>query len=463
MPRPTRRDFLKTVSTASAAALALSPSARAADAPTDTPARTRGAKSVVGLRAPKLDVVRVGLVGVGSRGSGTLRELMMLDGCEVRALCDNHPPSLAAGVAAMAKTGKPGPKAFCGSDDAYKNLVESDDLDAVFICTPWRLHTPIATAAMRAGKHAFIEVPAAVTLEECWQLVDTAEATQRHCMMMENVNYGREELMLLNMCRAGVFGELLHGEASYLHDLRAQMKQLDHGTGSWRLREHEIRDGNLYPTHGLGPVSQYMSINRGDRFQRLVSFSSPALGMKDFADGNFPPGHARRTATYKCGDMNTSIVKTARGRTIVVQHDTSNPRPYSRSNMIEGTKGLFYGYPNRIYVEGRSPKSDEWEFDLARWQAEFDHPLWKKVQEVAAKLPKSGTGGHGGMDFVMRWRIVQCLREGLPLDQDVYDAASWSAIAPASEKSVAQGGAPVEIPDFTRGAWEKTPPLGIVA
>jgi predicted dehydrogenase len=463
MPRPTRRDFLKTVSTAGAAALAFSPAARAAEmGGAATPARSRRARSVVGLRAPKLDVVRCGLVGIGERGSGTLRELMMLDGCEVRALCDNYPKSLAAGVDAMAKAGKPAPMTFGDSDEAYLKLVARDDLDAVFICTPWRLHTPIAMAAMRAGKHAFMEVPAAVTLEQCWQLVDTAEETQRHCMMMENVNYGREELMLLRMCREGVFGELLHGEASYLHDLRAQMKQVEHGTGSWRLREHELRDGNLYPTHGLGPVSQYMSINRGDRFSRLVSFSSPALGMRDYAEKNFPPGHPRRTARYICGDINTSIIKTARGRTIMVQHDTSNPHPYSRHNLIQGTRGLFAGYPNRIYLEGVSPKEHTWEEDLAPYYEKYEHPLWAKVRDVTAALPKSARAGHGGMDFVMRWRIMECLREGLPLDQDVYDAAAWSSVGPASEKSVAAGGAPIELPDFTRGAWETTAPLGIV-
>ncbi len=459
----TRRDFVKTVSTAGAAALALNATARAAEAKASSATPARQGKSVVGLRAPKLDVVRWGFIGLGARGGGTLKETMLLEGVEIRALCDNHRPTLDAGLAAVAKAGRPAPAAYGDSDEAYKKMLERDDLDAVFICTPWRLHVPMAVAAMRAGKHAFVEVPAAVTLEECWQLVDTAEATQRHCMMMENVCYGREELMLLNMARAGVFGELLHGEASYLHDLRDQMKQVEHGTGSWRIREHELRNGNLYPTHGLGPVAQYMSVNRGDRFARLTSFSSPARGMVEYAEKNFPPGHPRRTAKYLCGDMNTSIVQTARGRTIVVQHDTMNPHPYSRTNLIQGTHGLFAGYPNRIYLEGRSPKEHEWETDLAKYYAEFEHPLWKKVQDVAAKLPQGGTAGHGGMDFVMRWRIVQCLREGLPLDQDVYDAAAWSAVGPASVESVAQGGAPIELPDFTRGAWETTAPLGIVS
>ena len=462
MSTPSRRQFLKSVSAVGAAALAFGATLARAASPGPAP-RRRGA-SVVGLRAPKLDLVRCGVIGLGARGSGTLRELLLLEGCAVRAVCDNHAPTLQRAMDNIARAGKPAPAAYGESAEAYKKMLARDDLDAVFICTPWREHTPMAVAAMRAGKHAFVEVPAAITVEECWQLVDTAEETQRHCMMMENVCYGREELMVLRMCRQGVFGELLHGEASYLHDLRAQSKQIDHGTGSWRIREHEIRDGNLYSTHGLGPVAQYMSINRGDRFARIVSFSSPSLGLPEYTEKNFPAGHARRTARYVCGDMNTAIIKTARGRTVVLQHSTTLPRPYSRHNLIQGTRGLFSGFPDRVYIEGRSPKEHTWQDtkeDLAKYYAEFDHPLWQKVEAVAQKLGDAARG-HGGMDFVMRWRIIQCLREGLPLDQDVYDAAAWTAVGPLSEQSVAQDGAPMAVPDFTRGAWEKTAPLGIV-
>ncbi|MGH8019405.1 MAG: Gfo/Idh/MocA family oxidoreductase [Opitutaceae bacterium] len=461
IPQSDRRKFLKTVSAAGLAALTLPTvsSVRAAGAS----APRRKGTSVMGLRATPLDVVRCGFIGIGERGMGTLRSMMLFKECEVRALCDNHKPTLASALDLVANAGRPAPAAYGDSDEAWLKMVERDDIDAVFICTPWRLHVPMAVAAMRAGKHAFIEVPAAVTLEECWQLVDAAEETQRHCMMLENVCYGREELMVLRMCREGVFGELVHGEGSYLHDLREQAQQIEHGAGSWRIREHELRDGNLYPTHGLGPVAQYMSINRGDRFSRLVSFSSPSLGLQDYVARNFPPGSPRRKATYICGDMNTAIVKTARGRTIVVQHDTMNARPYSRTNMIQGTRGIFAGYPNRIYIEGRSPEEHQWEMDLAKWFEEFDHPLWTKVTAEVAQRSIKEPLGHGGMDFVMRWRIMQCLREGLPLDQDVYDAAAWSAIGPLTEDSVARDGAPVEAPDFTRGAWKHTAPLGIVS
>ena len=448
MPQSNRRDFLKTVSAAGVAALALGSAARAAESPPAQP-RRKGA-GVVGLRAPALDLVRWGIIGLGERGGPTLRQMLVLEGARVTALCDNYRPALDAGLAVVEKAGAPRPADFGDGDEDFRRLIERNDVDAVMICTPWRLHVPMAVAAMRAGKHAFVEVPAAVTLDECWELVDTAEATQRHCMMMENCCYGRDELMLLRMCREGIFGELLHGEGAYLHDLRAQMKDLARGEGVWRIPEHVGRNGNLYPTHGLGPVAQYLSINRGDRFDRLVSFSSPAAGLADYAANKLPADHPRRTMKFACGDLNTSIVKTARGRTVLVQHDTSK-------------RGLFAGYPSRIYLEGRSAKADEWETDLARYYAEFDHPLWKKVAGVAAKLPPGSAGGHGGMDFVMRWRIMQCLREGLPLDQDVYDAAAWSAIGPLSERSVAQDGASLTVPDFTRGAWQTTAPLGIVS
>ncbi len=236
------------------------------------------------------------------------------------------------------------------------------------------------------------------------------------------------------------------------------MKQIDRGTGSWRTREHELRDANLYPTHGLGPVAQFLGVNRGDRFTRLSSMSSPSLGMPAFAAREFPADHPRRLARYVCGDVNTSLLQTELGRTVLVQHNTMSPRPYSRLNLIQGTKGVFAGFPNRIHVEGRSPEH-KWETDLSKWFAEFDHPLWKKVGEMAAR--KGGGMGHGGMDYVMKWRIVECLRAGLPLDQDVYDAASWSAVAPLSETSVAQRGNAVDFPDFTRGGWKDRPPLEI--
>jgi hypothetical protein len=314
--------------------------------------------------------------------------------------------------------------------------------------------------AMQKGIHAFVEVPAAISVDGCWELVETAEKTKRHCMMMENVNYGREELMVLNMCRLGVFGELLHGEAAYIHDLRAQMHEVERGTGSWRTYHYAKTNGNLYPTHGLGPVAQYMNINRGDRFDFLCSVSSPSRVREIYAREKFPPEHKWNQMKFVCGDISTSIIKTVNGKTIMVQWDEQLPRPYTRHNLIQGTRGIWGGFPNRVVVEGRTPSTHDWtdNADLKPWYDQYEHPLWKRVGEEAVRA-----GGHGGMDFVMLWRIVYCLRNGLPLDQDVYDAAAWSVVTPLSVESNANRGKSVDFPDFTRGKWKRMKPLDIVS
>lgn len=447
-----RRGFLGSMGGA-VAALAAGTRARAQEPAADAAARPR----VAGLVAPRLETVRWGLVGLGERGAMHLEALLRLEGCEVTALCDPWAPAMEKALATVAAAGRARPAAFASGPEDYRRLCDRPDVDAVLLSTPWEQHVTQALAAMRAGKHVFIEVPAAVTLEGCWQLVDAAEATRRHCMMLENVCYGRDELMVLHMCRRGLFGRLTHAEAAYIHDLRSQAKQIAWGTGSWRLRHYEQRNGNVYPTHGLGPVAQYLDVNRGDAFTTLVSMSSPSAGLAEYTAREFPADHPRNRAAYRCGDMNTSLLQTSRGLTVMVQHDVSTPRPYSRHNYVQGTRGAFAGFPGRIAVEGRT-NVHRWDADLATWYAEFDHPLWKKVGAVAEKV-----GGHGGMDFVMLWRVVQCLREGLPLDQDVYDAATWSAVAPLSELSVARGGSPVDVPDFTRGGWRSFAPLGIVS
>jgi hypothetical protein len=272
-------------------------------------------------------------------------------------------------------------------------------------------------------------------------------------MMLENVNYGREELAVLNMCRLGVFGELLHGEAAYIHDLRWQMKEIEHGTGSWRTAHYAKRNGNLYPTHGLGPICHYMNVNRGDVRDFMSSVSCNARSRELYAKEHFPEGHARRKLEFVCGDMNTTILRTKMGRTMMIQWDEQLPRPYSRHNYIQGTKGAFAGFPNRAALEEKvgDEKADSWMGapELKALVDKYDHPLWLKIADMAKQH-----GGHGGMDFVMVWRIIYCLRNGLPLDQDVYDAASWSVISPLSELSVAKRGRSVDIPDFTRGAWK---------
>ncbi|MFW6198344.1 MAG: Gfo/Idh/MocA family protein, partial [Acidobacteriota bacterium] len=323
----------------------------------------------------------------------------------------------------------------------------------VYTATPWRWHVPVCLAAMENGKHAATEVPAAITIEEAWRLVEASETRQRHCVMMENVCYGRTEMMVLNMVRQGLLGEILHAECGYLHDLRA-IKFADEGEGLWRRVHSAVRDGNLYPTHGLGPVAQCMNVNRGDRLVALTSLSSPSRGLQEYAREHYPAGHPKRREEFVCGDVNSSLIRTARGRTVMVSHDTDLPRPYSRINKVQGTRGLVEGWPHRVHVEGRSP-AHEWEEAEAYFE-EFEHPLWRRLRE------DSEGAGHGGMDFIEDWRLIQCLRRGEPLDMDVYDAAAWSAVSELSERSVAAGGAPMEFPDFTRGRWREWPPLEIV-
>jgi predicted dehydrogenase len=310
---------------------------------------------------------------------------------------------------------------------------------------------------MRAGAHAFVEVPMAPTLEEIWSMVDTAEATKRHCMMMENVCYGREELLYLHLCRLEKLGELLHGEAAYIHDLRKQMHEDQRGTGSWRTAHYARRNGNLYPTHGLGPVAQYMSLGRGkDNFARVVSLSSPARGRTLYRDANFPSDHPWHKLEFRGGDLNTSIVQTTQGKTIMVQWDETSPRPYTRHNLIQGTRGILAGFPPRYAIEGEGD-THTWQTTLDSLYQRYEHPLYARVGPLAEKM-----GGHGGMDFLMLFRIIECLRHGLALDQNVYEGAWWSALGPLSEASVALGGMPQTFPDFSRGLSADTPPLGIV-
>ena len=449
-----RRDFLKILAGAGAT-LALAGNVRGVEPTAGTAIPLAG-----DLKLKPLKTVRTAFIGVGARGSGHVVQMMTLDGVEVVAIADNHAPTLARAIEAVRKTGRKEPAAYGKGDEDYKRMLERDDIDIVIISTPWDWHTRMCVDTMKAGKDAFTEVPAALTVDECWELVDTSEKTQKYCMMMENCCYGRQELFCLNLCRLGMLGELLYGEAAYIHELRGQMNDLPHGTGSWRTWHYAKRNGNLYPTHGLGPIAQYMNINRGDRFDYLSSVSSPAIGRAAFAKSHFPPDHQwNKIEQWNCGDMNTTIIKTALGRSILVQWDETTPRPYSRHNLIQGVRGVFADYPPRLALEGVTPGTHEWTEGAALEQIfqKYEHPLWKKMGQMAAK-----NGGHGGMDWLMLWRMVYCLRNGEPLDQDVYDAATWSVIGPLSEQSVANRSKSLDVPDFTRGRWKTIKPLGIV-
>jgi predicted dehydrogenase len=440
----TRRDFLKTGGAAVAAGAAAMHAGHAALAAQDAAAP---------FAAPPISDVRIGFAGIGGQGGGHVRNLLRIPGCRITAVCDIREERTDWATRQITEAGFPAPAAYTRGERDFERLCESEDLDLVFNATPWEWHVPIMLSAMKNGKHTATEVPAAMTLDDCWALVEAAERHQKHCVMMENCNYDRMEMMAFNMVRLGVFGEILHAEGGYDHDLRG-IKFSDRGEGLWRRAWSMKLDGNLYPTHGLGPIANCLDINRGDRFDYLVSLSSPSRGLQNWAAEHFPPDAPQRRERYVLGDVNTSLIKTANGRTIVVQHCTNLPRPYSRIHIVQGTKGLFEGYPHRAYIEGRG-QDDRW-VDAQELLAEFEHPLWKAIAEQAQGA------GHGGMDYIEDYRLIKCLREGLPTDMNVYDAAALSAVVELSVESVARNGRPRDFPDFTRGRWRTLPKLGIV-
>ena len=405
------------------------------------------------LVVPPIEEVRVGFVGVGLQGASHCRNLLRIEGVRLVAVCDIDESKVSRVQEWVVQADQPRPRGYVRGERDFERMCQEEDLDLVFTATPWRWHVPVCVAAMTNGKHAATEVPAAVTLDECWQLVETAERTKKHCVMMENVNYGRAEMMVFNMVRQGVFGEIMHGECGYLHDLR-EVKFENAHEGLWRRAHSVSRNGNLYPTHGLGPVANCMDINRGDQFDYLVSMSSNSRGLQQYAKAHFPPDALERRERYTLGDVNVSLIHTVNGRTIFLSHDTNLPRPYSRINLVQGTKGLFQGYPDRVYIEGRNAQH-QWETADA-YYADYEHPLW---QDIGGR---SRGAGHGGMDFLEDYRLIKCLREGLPTDMNVYDAAALSAVSELSELSVADGSRPKTFPDFTRGQWQNYPPLSIV-
>lgn len=403
-------------------------------------------QSMMGMRFEGKPLVRMGFIGLGGRGTGQLRNFLATDGVQVMALCDLMPEKTARAQGLVAKAGQQKvPETYHGSETAYEALSTREDIDVVCVATPWIWHVPMAVMSMRHGQHAFVEVPAARTLEECWELVNTSEQTRRHCVMLENCCYGYNEMLMYNLVHDGVLGELTHAGAAYDHDLRTVLFD-QKGEGAWRRAENAARNGNIYPTHGLGPVARYLDVHRGDRFEYMVSMSSPARSLAFYRDTHLAADDPRRKEVYRCGDQNTSLIKTAKGRLITLEHNVSSPEPYDRINMIAGTKGIFKDYPPRIFVDGTG--KDEWG-PLDPYKAKYEHPYWTRMGEIARKL-----GGHGGMDFIQAYRLIECVHNGLAPDADVYDAAAWCAPAPLSEMSVAHGSAPMQFPDFTRGRWE---------
>lgn len=415
-----------------------------------------GTFNMCGYAAPKIETVRVGIVGLGQRGSDAVERLSYIDGLEITALCDKYPDRVAAAQKTLEKMKRPRAKEFSGNE-GWKALCESPDIDLVYTPTPWSLHTPVALAAMRHGKHAATEVPAGKTIDELWELVETSEKTKKHCMMLENCCYDFFELLTLNMARQGLFGDIVHAEGAYIHDLTKDwLFNKNAYADMWRLKENIGKNGNLYPTHGLGPIAQCMDINRGDRFDHLVSMSSNDFTMNKLAaemaakDSFF---NEYTNQPYR-GNMNTTLIRTNKGRTLMVQHDVSTLRPYSRIHLVSGTKGAAQKWPGPQRIAfGHSWLKEE---EMKSLEEKYAPPIVKHIGKIAREV-----GGHGGMDFIMDWRLIDCLRNGLPLDQNVYDAASWSCLFPLSQRSVSKRSRTVDIPDFTRGAWQTNKPVDL--
>lgn len=424
-------------------------------------APARKGKSVIGLTAPPIKQVRVGFIGLGNRGHDhvMLVDALAPDKALVTAICDVVESKAQKVLDGLKQSGHgQTPAVYAGKLDSWREMLKRDDIDLVIISTPWSDHSSMCVETMQSGKHAAVEVPAAYTLNDLWKLVDTSEETQKNCMMMENVCYGDEELWVLNMAQQGVFGTLTYAECAYIHNLRELLFSPTYYYDMWRIRHHMKYDGNLYPTHGLGPVAQYMDINRGDHFDTLVSMSSLQASLDEYAETIESTNEFYTKKGFKHGDMNNSLIRTAKGRMILVQHDVATPRPYNRINALAGTRGYHEGYPSRLALVDVE-KGHEWmsETDYNTYKEKYQHPLWNKLKTGIEKY-----GGHGGMDFVMIYRMIDCLNNGWFLDQDVYDAASWSVVTPLSATSIDLGNMAVKFPDFTRGKADEIRKLGIL-
>ena len=411
--------------------------------------------------------IRVGFVGIGSRGSGAVHRVSMIPGVDIVALCDKNPDRVKENQAWLAaRKYRIVPKEYVG-DEAYKDLCDFGECDVVYCATPWALHQPVALRALLGGKIALVEVTSALTVDESWELVEASEKWRIPCMQLENCVYGEIELLELNLARLGMFGEINHAEGAYIHDLREIIPSVGTHYNTewiWRYGENMAHKGNRYPTHGLVPICQTMGINRGDRFDYLVSLENGPHNVnyeyfkKEFLTDADP---RKNDPPAAMGDMNTTLIKTVNGKSIMVQHDVSSPRPYSRINLISGTRGIVRDYPFQCAFEDKcfDGKAHGWFSDAEadKVRTKYMHPMWRDVSEMAKKV-----GGHGGMDFIMDLRWAWCLQNGEPLDMDVYDLAATSCLCELTEKSVRSGSKPVSIPDFTRGNWRNVKPWGVV-
>lgn len=401
--------------------------------------------------------VRLGVVGVGNRGTALLATALRAPGVEVLALCDIDAANLERAQARVRRAGQPDPTPYTGSPEAFKKLMDRPDLDAVLIASPWHWHTPMAVYGMQAGKYVGVEVPAALTVEQCWELVETHEKTKTQCMMMENWSFRRDNLAVLNMIRAGLIGTTVHCHCAHSHDCIDHWFFDEKGNMRWGGEYLVKRNADQYPTHALGPVLSWMEINRGDAFDTISSTATESRSINEYFRRKFGADHPNAKRSYKQGDIVTSIVRTKLGKTIVINYDMQLPRPYDNRWMIQGTLGLYREQPGTVYLEGRSPKYHEWE-DFAPYQKQYDHG-WYKALDVAMADPNNQlAGGHGGTDDLEVRLFLTAARQKEPTPIDIYDSATMSAVVGMSEQSIAKGSTPLPFPDFTRGRWKTNKP-----
>ena len=424
---------------------------------TAIPKRPAGQKDVLGLRLAPMPVVRVGFIGLGMRGPSAVERFTHLEGVEIKAICDLHPERVEKSQAILKKAGLPEATTYTGSEEAWKELCDRPDIDLVYIATDWARHAPMMIYAMQKGKHVACEVPAVTSLQEAWDVVNTAERTQRHCMMLENCVYDFFELTTLNMAQQGLFGEVLSAKGAYIHNLEPFWKYYE---GNWRLKFNQEHRGDVYATHGLGPACWVLNIHRGDRMEYLTSMDVPATSLPRFMKQKM----GVENPIVQNGEMTQTLIKTALGKTIYIEHNVTSYRPYDRMYQVIGTDGFANKYPVEGYAlrpteqnlkavpNHEDLKSHDFVSEATKTELmnKYQHPIQKEIAEKAKKV-----GGHGGMDFIMDYRLIYCLRNGLPLDMDVYDLAEWSTMGELTRLSLEHQSAPVAMPDFTRGAWKR--------
>ncbi|MBQ6870269.1 MAG: Gfo/Idh/MocA family oxidoreductase [Alistipes sp.] len=420
----------------------------------NTPERAAGQQDMLGFAAEPIKTVRVGFIGLGMRGPGAVRRWCSIEGTEIVALCDINPEGIAKSQKYIADAGRKPAAEYCGSEDAWRQLCEREDIDLVYIMTDWKSHAPMALYAMECGKHVAIEVPAAISMAEIWALIETSERTRKHCIQLENCVYDRFEMTALNMAQQGLFGEILHVEGAYIHCLS---EFWDRYYNNWRLDFNREHAGDVYPTHGIGPICQVLNIHRGDRMKSLVAMSTKAVSGAKYWQKLF----GEPCSEFANGDQTTTLISTERGKVIQLHHNVMTPRPYSRDYALVGTTGYASKYPVQSFLLGEHTVGDvdienlnshRCVSDDVRKQLmeRYKHPVTAHTEAMAAKV-----GGHGGMDYIMDYRLVYCLQNGLPLDMDVYDLAEWCCPIELSAVSIKHGSAPVAVPDFTRGGWDR--------